>query len=1372
VSQALDTWRERLDFFQQQQGIVSDPDQKFALIKQIEEAKAKIAELEAQAQAALPGGKATEVIDATLVPLPAPGQGQLMKGIAMPQFGSPVYFFVQGQSPNQIAQTQPKPRLEELFEIIIDPDEVPKALFRTEASPKATSTLVPYQVAYVQGRDGVNDVKEAIEEALSEAKGRLLVCGAAGIGKTREVAEFAQQRCARDWKICVALSEGDERLGELAPLRSDLADGKLLVVIDNLHSRILAGAGSPPTYGERLKLFLSSLERQVPDKVLVIAMAHSESRFQRELDLDVRQRSWHDFGVYQLPGFTLTGLQQMLTGLVAQAKVAVDEKEISKLVENSDRKPRTLFINVNIAFKNASPLTEANWGPNEGDLWKESFRAVRGKYPGAGKVYAALRMLTDAGLPNRKGYVAALSCALAGADTTQAIDALVDKGLLGLRQGMLATFSEEQLVEVLRGKNDGQTELSKYWEFVINAVKAAPERPPEWQSDLVALAYSLNRHQLPARGEEVASFAIEQNDSSPRAYIARAGARFLQANWSGSETDLTEALKRDPTDADAHFLRGTARNMLGDFSGMETDMDNAIKNGRKDSMAYACRGMAQFQQQKLREAEGNFSTAMMDQGKHDPKLSFYRGMVRFQLNNFSGAEEDFTAALDHGLDIASLTRTLEAIERGDVEQAVQGLDSPDTSLSHQDDGLLYGLRGISRFNQSKFTEAENDLTLALEHGFSASVARIGGMFQTSSLPGLASVKEKFSKAQAQFGGDAPLYYLRGFARASAGKLPEAEEDFDAAIQRGQDDSGVYFSRGATRFDQQKLAEAEADLSLALDKGKTDVATYSMRGAARIDQGKNAEAEQDLDAAVKQGRDDAAVFFLRGMARFNQQKLAEAEADLSLALDKGKADAPTYSLRGAARIDQGKNAEAERDFDAAIEHGRDDAAVFYLRGMARSRLQKLAEAEADLSLALDKGKTDAPTYSLRGAVRIDQGKNAEAEQDLDAAVEYGRDEATAFFLRGMARHNQQKYAEAEDDLSLALEKGKTDAATYALRGASRLALEKWEGAEEDLSASIKNGRDDAGAYYNRGRARVGQEKFAEAEGDFDAAIARGMDDEDTHVRRGRARLGQDKWTEAEQDFTAALTRGQDDAFVHLFLGLTRLGLKRYAEAECDFDAALARNPDFLLSYQERGRVRLIQGKMENAEQDFDFLITREPENADAYRLRGFARYGQGNIAGAIVDYDIALAKGKPDAGILADRVSADARLGRLDDAEKDCARVTDLGSDSPEARGCLGVLHLARGDFAKALNCFQSSSQAAGGEEWQFWMGLSHLLLGQPEAAGAAYRKGMAGTDPGDARIALGNFEFWITTNGGRLTSDEARRAIAEIRSEMAKQLNA
>jgi hypothetical protein len=336
-----------------------------------------------------------------------------------------------GQSPSQLVQAaQPKPRMEELFEIITNADEVPKALFRTEGTP----ALVPYEVDYVKGRESVVDVQQALHTALIESGGRLLVAGRAGIGKTREIAELAHNLCARKWKICVARIEGDARIGALPTLPSELFDSRLLIIVDNLHARIRASEDHPLPYAERLEAFLKSLDDLAPGDVRAIAITRDEPLFQRQLELPPRATRWWSFGVFRLPEFTLDGLRKILVSLAGRAGVPVADEDIAKLVENSDRKPETLFINVDLARQKGASLNRGDWLPTEGDSWREKSLAIRARYPAAEQVYEALRLLTTARLPTRVGYVAALGCALGGRDTLRAIERLVEEGLIALRQ--------------------------------------------------------------------------------------------------------------------------------------------------------------------------------------------------------------------------------------------------------------------------------------------------------------------------------------------------------------------------------------------------------------------------------------------------------------------------------------------------------------------------------------------------------------------------------------------------------------------------------------------------------------------------------------------------------------------------------------------------------------------------------------------------------------------------------------------------------------------------------------------------------------------------------------------------------------------------
>jgi len=57
---ALSLWREKLEYFQQQEAITADPEQKFALHKKAQDARAKIAELEGRVEPVLPTAERSE----------------------------------------------------------------------------------------------------------------------------------------------------------------------------------------------------------------------------------------------------------------------------------------------------------------------------------------------------------------------------------------------------------------------------------------------------------------------------------------------------------------------------------------------------------------------------------------------------------------------------------------------------------------------------------------------------------------------------------------------------------------------------------------------------------------------------------------------------------------------------------------------------------------------------------------------------------------------------------------------------------------------------------------------------------------------------------------------------------------------------------------------------------------------------------------------------------------------------------------------------------------------------------------------------------------------------------------------------------------
>ncbi|HEY2953107.1 MAG TPA: tetratricopeptide repeat protein [Verrucomicrobiae bacterium] len=332
------------------------------------------------------------------------------------------------------------------------------------------------------------------------------------------------------------------------------------------------------------------------------------------------------------------------------------------------------------------------------------------------------------------------------------------------------------------------------------------------------------------------------------------------------------------------------------------------------------------------------------------------------------------------------------------------------------------------------------------------------------------------------------------------------------------------------------------------------------------------------------------------------------------------------------------------------------------------------------------------------------------------------------------------------------------------------LDKPADAEEDFSAAIA--RDDTGpeTFYLRGRVRLILERHADAEQDFTAAIVGGMDDADVFVRRARSRLSQNCWAGAEEDLIAAQTKGRDDANLFFMFGVARRELKQYPAAERDFDAALARDPNDWACRLERSRMYLYRGKLEEAERAFDAILAQQPGDLLAHWSRALARYGQGNSAGAMEDCTAALPPGSANPSFLVTRAQAWVRLGRIEEAEQDCAEVARAGAESADAIGCQGVLLMARGAFEDASARFETARQAANDKDWHFQLGLALLLSGRAEEAAAAYRHGAAQSVPGDLQIALSDLDFWLRQYAERLSTPELQQAASGIRTELAQRL--
>ena len=1217
-------------------------------------------------------------------------------------------FLAGGASPASLLRlAKPKPHIDELFEIVSDPDEVPKALFRTESG----RGWAPYEVAFVRSRVGVADAQQALSDALLDSGGRLLLAGRGGIGKTRETAELAADLCLRGWVVAVARPDADVRLGPLAAIPGALHDARLLLIVDNLHARARAD-DEVPSYPERLTQCIDSLARQGLDDLRVIVITRNEPRFEKGLGLAASADRWREFTLFRLPDLTTEGLSAILAALAERAQLALDAATLGRLVVNSDRTPRTLFINVDLARRKGRPLGDPGWLPTEGESWREKSRAVQARYPESEAVQASLRLLTDLGLPPRYDYVLALGPDTGLAARQDAIDALIDEGLVGRRRGELTLFSPAP-----DAPGTMEPVAAAAWQAVIDALTGPAARPTGWLDDLALLSLALLRGELPAQAISVASLAIAQGADGALVYKARAGAHFLRNAREAALGDLDAAIARDPQDASSWFLRGLLNYLAGNADGVLVDMAKAGELGHEAGIMHAHCGMVHYQRKQWREAEAALTRAIESDGAEaDGMLFFVRGAARQQLGELAAAAADMDMALERPSNTQAALEMLPALEAqgsGDLLAALRvGLPR-----GHEHAALVLPARAFLRAQLGRFAEAEQDFDAAIQLDFATTVDKIARAFEASRIPAVVQAREALRDMSARLGGDALLYAGRAVARRQLGRFDEALADFATALERGADPAIVRIDRAVLHLARGSYAEAEADSEAALGNPAAAATAHSLRALARQGQRRLVEAEDDLDTSIRLGRDDAQVYVWRSALRIGRGDYGEAMADLDSAIARPDPPAGAWLMRASIRVELEQAAQAEQDADEALARGADAAAAYALRGAARLVAGRLAEAESDLCRAIELGRDDGLVFRWRGIVRA-RLVRADAIADLEAAIARGDTGAGTFFWRGCAQLDAGEPGPAEADFDIALAGGIDPPSVQLLRGIARLRLGRHADALADLDAAIAQGRIDALGLASRGEA---------------------------HLAVGDARGAAD-------DFRRAIELAPEDPQLPGKLAAVLCDLKRYVAAARVLDAVLERRPERLDIQWQRGNVHLLAGRFEAAEADYDTVIEQHPGEADLRSKRSTARYGRGDAQGAIDDLDQLIAQTPAAPQPLADRAEASLWLGRLAEAERDIDALAALGP-SAAALGLPALLQLARGDFESARRGFEQAAAVDPSGNWGLRLGLSLLLGGHAGEAQAAYAEGLASLCPGDARLARLELDHWLARTGAAVDAE-------------------
>ncbi|MBV9268693.1 MAG: hypothetical protein JO061_21170, partial [Acidobacteriaceae bacterium] len=283
------------------------------------------------------------------------------------------------------------PKIEDLFDFVEDPALVLPMVFRNVNAGGLSADALPL----ISERQKPLRLYDLLQNHPA-----VLVLSRAGLGKTREAAETAKTLCGEDWLVCVAKAEGDARLDEPSSFPDNLRQRRVLFVIDDLHQRSASGTTKAKSYLDRLDAFLRFLETRLqPSEMRVLITARSEPKFRQAVNKS--HPIWQRFLRVELSEFRPDGLTSGLLAMARQAGIVLDKGLAARLVQNSDKTPRTLIENVRLATKRGTPLTSEKWLPTQQRSWLALFEEAKRKSPRVKSVFEALFLLRSSSVAPR-----------------------------------------------------------------------------------------------------------------------------------------------------------------------------------------------------------------------------------------------------------------------------------------------------------------------------------------------------------------------------------------------------------------------------------------------------------------------------------------------------------------------------------------------------------------------------------------------------------------------------------------------------------------------------------------------------------------------------------------------------------------------------------------------------------------------------------------------------------------------------------------------------------------------------------------------------------------------------------------------------------
>ncbi len=522
----------------------------------------------------------------------------------------------------------------------------------------------------------------------------------------------------------------------------------------------------------------------------------------------------------------------------------------------------------------------------------------------------------------------------------------------------------------------------------------------------------------------------------------------------------------------------------------------------------------------------------------------------------------------------------------------------------------YFHRGSLNANESRWADAENDLTRCIEYTDSSSASLV-----------------------------AEFYLRRGRIRMEQQHNESAMSDFNEVLRLQPEHVDCLFNRG-------QLLLAEGKLELVIEAADQIISLvpdgpggWGLRATAHFQLDQFDEALPDYARAFELGLTSPSLLCERASIWLTRQQYQESLEDVESAIEFDPNHARAHDLRGLLYENDGEEfwSLAEESYSQAISLSPEWALPWFHRANLLAMLKRNQEALDDYRKTVELIPGFAAAWKNLASCHVSREEFDDALNAFARALEIDPELVVARMERGMLLGRMSRISDAILDFDAILNSDPANEIVLALRARSFIITEQYDKAIADFDKLIEL-NPSVPALIGRGTVWLYKDCPEEAEKDFAEAIqlqpesAEQIQLQQLFIEAGVAQHRENYEQVIEKAETALQIDGNSVDGLMIRAG-GKWYLEHWVEAGDDFSQVLERDSDRLAAYSGRGQVRVELGEYEEAILDLDRAIelaTNDEEQEEsfvAYALNGraLAKAGLERWNDAIEDFDQSIQK---------------------------------------------------------------------------------------------------------------------------------------------------